>query len=103
MADVLRIEQAVELIAGEGSTGDGIRDAILSKLARGGGLALYRNDDLGHPMLGDVVAFTYGHSEAQFETAEPPAICPDGLMVGRTGGINWRYQLIGVVPPLEQS
>lgn len=96
MADTLTLAAAAELIAGEPSRG--IETALLRKLAEGKGIALYRNEELGHPMSGDVVAFTYGHPDAQFETAEPPGVCPDGLMPERTGGINWRYRLIGTLP-----
>lgn len=68
-------------------------------LRRGKSIAYYRNEDLGHPMIGHVVAFTYGTPEAQFE-GEPPKQCPDGLMPGVTGGINWRYQLVAVTKAL---
>lgn len=69
-------------------------------VAAGKGIAYYVNEDLGHPMLGHTVAFTYGTPEAQFETPEPPERCPDGLMKHITGGINWRYQLKAITTAL---
>lgn len=69
-------------------------------LDAGKGIAYYCNEDLGHHMLGDVVALTFGTPEAQFEPEQfpdgPPKQMPDGLQRDRTGGINWRYQLCAV-------
>lgn len=76
-------------------------DSLQAHLAEGKGLAYYRNEDLGHPMIGHVVAFTYGTPGAQFPEDGPPKQCPDGLMRHITGGINWRYQLVAVTPPKE--
>lgn len=61
---------------------------------RGDGVALYQNNDLSHPELGDVVVVSYGSGAAQLEvTDKPPWRLPDGL---RGGQINWRYTLQGV-------
>jgi hypothetical protein len=69
-------------------------------LDAGKGIAYYRNEDLGHHMIGDVVALTFGTPEAQFEPEQfpdgPPKQMPDGLQRARTGGINWRYVLCAV-------
>lgn len=60
-------------------------------LARGDGVAVYRNHDLGHPNLGHVQIVSYGSPDAQLEVDEPPTTLPD---IGNA--INWRYQLEGV-------
>lgn len=66
--------------------------AILNRwLDRGDGIAIYENQDLGHPELGHVQFLSYGSPAAQLETEEPPVRLPD---IG--GAINWRYQLVGV-------
>lgn len=107
MADISTwtVEQAVDKVGGDepGET----RSKFEEFIAAGKGLAVYENHDLGHPMLGHAVAFTYGTSEAQFEPGQfpdgPPEQCPDGLMPHITGGINWRYQLVALVPPTEAA
>lgn len=76
-------------------------EATIQRLLDAGkSLAYYRNEDLGHSMLGDVVALSFGTPEAQFEPEKfpdgPPKQMPDGLQRERTGGINWRYQLCAV-------
>lgn len=60
-------------------------------LARGDGIAVYENQDLGHYNLGLRQYVSCGSSSAQIETNEPPQRMPD-----IDGYINWRYQLIGV-------
>lgn len=60
-------------------------------LARGDGIAVYTNEDLGHPGLGDKRFMSYGSVAAQLETDAPPSVLPDGL----GGGVNWRYTLTG--------
>lgn len=60
-------------------------------LLRGDGIAVYRNQELGHPQLGHVQIVSFGSHAAQLETAEPPTTLPD---IG--GAINWRYQLDAV-------
>lgn len=59
-------------------------------LERGDGVAIYRNEDLGHPHLGHRQFVSYGSPEAQIVDAFPPTRMPD---IG--GAINWRYQLEG--------
>lgn len=60
-------------------------------LARGDGIAVYENHDLGHPELGHRQLLSYGSEAAQLETDTPPERLPDF-----PGTINWRYTLIGV-------
>lgn len=60
-------------------------------LGRGDGIAMYENQDLGHPDLGDKRYVSYGSPAAQLETSTPPTQLPDGI----GGTINWRYVLIG--------
>jgi hypothetical protein len=60
-------------------------------LQRGDGIAVYENQELGHPEMGDKKFTSFGSAEAQLETDTPPSQLPDG--VGNT--INWRYRLIG--------
>ena len=96
------MESAAKAIA-EGDPGWEVRarETFEDHLAKGKGIVIYRNEDLGHPGIGHVVAFTFGTPEAQFEGDEStlPERCPDGLMPQITGGINWRYQKVGVIQP----
>lgn len=59
-------------------------------LERGDGVAVYRNEELGHPELGRMRFFSFGGPEA-FLPEKPPAILPDF-----PDEINWRYVLYGV-------
>ena len=59
-------------------------------LARGDGIAVYENAELGHPGLGDRQWVSYGGPQAQIELDEPPVKMPD-----ISGAINWRFQLVG--------
>jgi hypothetical protein len=59
-------------------------------LARGDGIAVYRNEDLGHPEIGHLQFLSFGSHEAQLETDTPPERLPD---IGSR--INWRYRLAG--------
>lgn len=65
-------------------------------LNRGDGIAVYQNEDLGHPELGHRQWISYGSPEAQLEVDDPPTGLPD---IG--GRINWRYCLEGVYRPAE--
>lgn len=58
-------------------------------LGRGAGIAVYCNEDLGHPQLGHYRYFSFGDDQAQFH-GEPPVQLPDF-----PSEINWRYQLAG--------
>lgn len=60
-------------------------------LARGDGIAVYTNEDMGHPELGDKRFVSYGSPAAQLETDTPPVQLPDGI----GGSVNWRYRLTG--------
>jgi hypothetical protein len=59
-------------------------------LARGDGVAVYKNVDLGHPEIGHEQFVSFGSPEAQLETNDPPQRLPD---IGNQ--INWRYSLQG--------
>lgn len=95
MPETWTVEQAADKV------GPNLRGALEEKLAQGKGLVIYENQDLGHPMLGHAMAFTYGTPEAQFEgdVDSLPQFCPDGLAKEITGGLNYRYTLVAVVPP----
>lgn len=69
---------------------DEVREAVNRWLARGDGVAVYQNVDLGHPQIGHRQFASFGSPVALFETAEPPVQLPD---VGDQ--INWRYRLEG--------
>jgi hypothetical protein len=60
-------------------------------LARGDGIAVYRNVDFGSSEFGDTKFVSYGSPAAQLEVDVPPQTLPD---IGNV--INWRYQLQGV-------
>jgi hypothetical protein len=66
-------------------------DLVNRWLARGDGIAVYENADLGHPELGHRQFLSFGSTQAQIETNEPPQRLPD---IGNR--INWRYQLVGI-------
>lgn len=60
-------------------------------LARGDGIAIYENVDLGSPDVGHRKFVSYGSTAAQLETETPPSRLPD---IGDQ--IHWRYYLQGV-------
>lgn len=66
-------------------------DRVNVWLGRGDGLAVYQNQDMSHPALGEIQLVSYGSPAAQLETDDPPTRLPD---IGRA--INWRYQLVAV-------
>lgn len=62
-------------------------------LERGDGVAVYENQDLGHPQLGHIQIVSYGSEASMLYcplTRELPTRMPD-----INGAINWRYQLYG--------
>jgi hypothetical protein len=67
-------------------------------LRRGDGVAIYENQELGHPELGWPRLVSYGSSAAMLETDEPPQRLPDTPTL-----INWRYRLAATYrgEPLE--
>lgn len=85
---------------------------------RGDGIAVYQNNDLGHPDLGQWQVTSYGGPDAQLETREDwnegdLTASPDHFVIGQDtlrrtlpdmgGRINWRYTLHAVVPaPCEE-
>ena len=74
---------------------DSVLPTLNKWLARGDGIAVYENHDLGHPMIGHKQFISFGSDVCQLDRPEwnevPPQTLPD---IG--GAINWRYQLIGV-------
>lgn len=62
-------------------------------IARGDGVALYRNEDLGHPDLGHTQILSFGSPQAQLEVENADEL-PDRLPDIGTR-INWRYWLVG--------
>lgn len=80
---------------------DGYRrqvDAFMDNvLGRGDSVLVYRNEDLGHPDLGDCRTLSYGSPAAYLEASQfqtPPTTMPD-----TPHQVNWRYQLIGRIDP----
>jgi len=65
-------------------------DAMNGWLARGDGIAVYANVEIGHPEAGHRQFLSFGSTEAQIESSDPPVRLPD---IGSK--INWRYQLRG--------
>lgn len=66
-------------------------------LARGDGVAVYENQDLGHPLLGMHVLVSWGGPEANLlkdAFPEPPKTLPFDNIEGV--GLGWRYTLQGV-------
>lgn len=58
-------------------------------LARGDGVAVYENHDLGHQDAGALHVTSFGSSRAQLEGGVPPQRMPDiGAIIG------WRYALV---------
>ena len=79
---------------------------------RGDGVAVYVNNDLGHPDIGQWQVVTYGSSAAQLETRggrydvsghhEPFAHAADQIpttLPDIGGRINYRYSLEAICPP----
>lgn len=65
--------------------------AVMNRwLARGDGVAVYENVELGHPDAGHRQYVSFGSPEAQIPDAFPPSRMPD---IGSS--INWRYALVG--------
>lgn len=62
-------------------------------ISRGDGVAVYENNDLGHPGLGQKQLVSFGSPDAQLEVSreELPSRLPD---IG--GNINWRYLLVAI-------
>jgi hypothetical protein len=82
-------EEMLAIIAEE-QYNNGAVELMNRWLARGDGIAVYRNQDLGHPELGHRQLVSFGSPAAQIEQAEAPTKMPD---IGNA--INWRYQLEG--------
>lgn len=69
--------------------GDAGREKANVWLARGDGIAVYRNEDLGSGDVGSIKFMSFGSAEAQFVV--PPEQLPDF-----PNEINWRFRLHGV-------
>lgn len=67
--------------------------AVLQWVAIGKKVAVYRNEDLGHPECGHVMAVSFGTKDSFFGE-EPPEQMPDF-----PSQINWRYRLYGTYRP----
>ncbi len=76
-------------LADEGIEADQIT-TINRWLARGDGIAVYRNEDLSSRQCGHRQFVSFGSTDAQIETNHPPIKLPD---IGNA--INWRYCLVG--------
>lgn len=94
-------------------------------IARGDRAAIYRNHDLSHPDLGQIVCVSFGSTDAQVPT-NPCETChgsggekdgpacddcfgmgweapPKNLPVDGSFGFGWRYQLEGVFDGLTEE
>jgi hypothetical protein len=69
---------------------ENVRHRVNQWLARGDGVAVYENVELGHPDAGHRQYVSFGSSEAQIPGDELPERMPD---IG--GAINWRYRFVG--------
>lgn len=67
---------------------ENVRHRVNQWLARGDGVAVYENVELGHPDAGHRQYLSFGSPAAQI--MDPPERMPD---IG--GAINWRYNLVG--------
>lgn len=69
-------------------------------LARGDGIAVYRNQAMDSSNLGHRQFVSYGSRQAQLDMEDPPQRLPD---IG--GQINWPYQLEGIYwgPKIEHD
>lgn len=87
-------ENIVERIRRDWADSDGkgtpVIEHINTWLERGDGVAVYENQDLGHPELGKRMYVSFGSEDALFPD-EPPERMPDF-----PNQINWRYTLEGV-------
>lgn len=79
-----------EIIADWGDAAPQVLETVNLWLARGDGVAVYENQDLGHPEGGERRLMSYGSEKAQVESDVPPERMPD---IGHQ--INWRYVLVG--------
>lgn len=100
VSDLLRIVREED--AGPSDWIESVRALGVRAHARGDGIAIYVNQDLGHPDLGEWQVCSYGGNESQIvlpaTDVYPPVQMPD---IG--GRINWRYCLRAVVPSYDQK
>lgn len=110
-------EKEIENDVARGEWIRAVRDLGVRAFSRGDGLAIYVNNDLGHPDIGQWQIMSFGSEDSQLETRQVdtttkreylrgtyiygndllPMTLPD---IG--GRINWRYQLEAIVPCAEQ-
>lgn len=97
-----------------GAWHDQVVGLLTRAIGRGDGVAVYVNEDLGHPNIGQWQIMSYGGPDAQLETREDwgegdlrrnnDYFVHGQDVLRRTlpdigGRINWRYQLHSIVPP----
>lgn len=97
----------VELLASQGINGAQADEAlgyIDAWVERGDGCAVYRNEDIGHELMGHLQFVSYGSSKAQIPVpfrpsggGVPPTRLPD---IG--SAINWRYVLLGTYTKFDR-
>lgn len=90
--------ELMKLIADNFDGYEPIQNVVTRWLDRGDGAAIYINEDLGHPDVGDMRIISFGSDESQLPGDTPPQMCPD---IGNT--IGWRYQLRGMCRPKSPS
>lgn len=81
---------------GDRAEEDRIREIINRWISRGDGVAVYENQDFGHPDLGVQSFASYGSEASQFP-GDPPGRLPDFQ-----GHINWRYGLVALYRGTER-
>jgi hypothetical protein len=102
-SDISR-DELIKLIADDSFTGGGPLAIAINELcdkvtARGGGIAVYTNQDWNDVLMGSLKFASFGHPDAQLEDADPPELLPD---IGAQ--INWRCVLTYIwrpAPPTE--
>lgn len=114
------LDQAREACGGDRDWLESVRQLGVKAHQRGDGLAVYINQDLGHPELGEWRVVSYGGPESLLETRtgtydvsngaqghrEPFAHGEDQLPLTLPDTptlINWRYQLYAIVPSYQQK
>jgi hypothetical protein len=87
-------QTALERLIEAGHDSTAIMAVLERALQRGDGIALYRNEALGHPEGGHWICASFGSPQAQLETDDPPVTFPE------LNGYPpmWRYQLRAIVP-----
>lgn len=93
-------EEIVEMLSVQyvgDQSGEAVTDAlelIDMWTERGDGCAVYRNEEIGHPGMGNLKFVSFGGTNAQIPVPNPQGNPPDRLPDIGTD-INWRYVLVG--------